>query len=174
MLNPSPKCCPAPAAWHLLQGSHPGGANGSRAVGVGAVQHPLALGAMVFGESRGRDSASLSTPTAELCHSTNSSGLTSTTPRWGSPGTRPARNRCTRRSSTTDPRFHILHRYKHASLAGNRARPKPCYFPPQTGNHPGETPYTLFGLRPEPTRQQVIDNLEALLRAATARSPSPR
>ena len=65
--------------------------------------------------------------------------------------------------------FHIHHRDEHAALVGKPGKPEAYYFPPQMNNHPGEFPYTFFGLHPEATRQQVIDKLEAFLRGGDNR-----
>ena len=65
--------------------------------------------------------------------------------------------------------FHIHHRDEHAALVGKPGKPEAYYFPPQMNNHPGEFPYTFFGLHPETTRQQVIDKLEGFLRGGDNR-----
>lgn len=65
--------------------------------------------------------------------------------------------------------FHIHHRDEHAQLVGKPGKPEAYYFPPQMNNHPGEFPYTFFGLHPETTKQQVLDRLEAFLRGGDNR-----
>ena len=65
--------------------------------------------------------------------------------------------------------FHIHHRDEHAALVGKPGKPEAYYFPPQMNNHPGEFPYTFFGLHPETTTQQVLDKLEGFLRGGDNR-----
>lgn len=59
--------------------------------------------------------------------------------------------------------FHIHHRDEHAALVGKPGKPEAYYFPPQLNNHPGEFPYTFFGLHPETTRDQLLGKLEGFL-----------
>jgi hypothetical protein len=54
---------------------------------------------------------------------------------------------------------HIHHRDHHAKLVGQHGKPEAYYFPPQANNHPGDFPYTFFGITPGTTREQVRECL---------------
>jgi hypothetical protein len=54
---------------------------------------------------------------------------------------------------------HVHHRDQHAKLVGQRGKPEAYYFPPQANNHPGDFPYTFFGLNPGTTQEQVRECL---------------
>ena len=57
--------------------------------------------------------------------------------------------------------FHVHHDDAHAKLVNQLGKPEAYYFPPQVNNHPGDFPYTFFGLQPGTTREQVRACLEA-------------
>ena len=50
---------------------------------------------------------------------------------------------------------HIHHRDEHAALVGQMGKPEAYFFPPQANNHPGDFPYTFFGLDPGTTKEQL-------------------
>lgn len=50
---------------------------------------------------------------------------------------------------------HLHHRKEHAERVGARPKPEAYYFPPQMNNHPGDFPYTFFGLETGTTRDEV-------------------
>ncbi len=54
---------------------------------------------------------------------------------------------------------HIHHDDAHAALVGQSGKPEMYFFPAQMNNHPGEFPYTFFGLNPETTKEQVLKAL---------------
>jgi len=55
---------------------------------------------------------------------------------------------------------HIHHRDEHAKLVGQLGKPEAYYFPPQVNNHPGQFPYTFFGLIPGTSKEQVKECLQ--------------
>jgi hypothetical protein len=50
---------------------------------------------------------------------------------------------------------HVHQRDEHARLTGQWGKPEAYYFPPQVNNHPGDFPYTFFGLNPGTTREEL-------------------
>ncbi len=50
---------------------------------------------------------------------------------------------------------HVHQRDEHARLTGQCGKPEAYYFPPQVNNHPGDFPYTFFGLNPGTTREEL-------------------
>ena len=50
---------------------------------------------------------------------------------------------------------HVHQRDEHARLTGQSGKPEAYYFPPQVNNHPGDFPYTFFGLDPGTTREEL-------------------
>ena len=59
---------------------------------------------------------------------------------------------------------HIHHRDQHAGLVNQKGKPEAYYFPPQVNNHPGDFPYTFFGLIPGTTREEVLKCLKDFTR----------
>ncbi|HHY81619.1 MAG TPA: hypothetical protein GX505_02940 [Clostridiales bacterium] len=54
---------------------------------------------------------------------------------------------------------HVHHRDEHASKVGQSGKPEMYFFPSQLNNHPGEFPFTFFGLNPSTTKEQVKECL---------------
>ena len=56
--------------------------------------------------------------------------------------------------------FHIHHGQRYAGLVGMNEKPESYYYPVQLNNHPGNFPFTFFGLLPGVGRQEVRKALE--------------
>ena len=56
--------------------------------------------------------------------------------------------------------FHIHQKEEHAAKVGRKPKPEAYYFSPQMNNHPGDFPYTFFGLEPGVTKEQVVQCLK--------------
>lgn len=54
---------------------------------------------------------------------------------------------------------HIHHGDKDAAFVGQLGKPEAYYFPVQLNNHPGNFPYTFFGLNPGVSKEQVRECL---------------
>lgn len=54
---------------------------------------------------------------------------------------------------------HIHHRDEHARRVGSDGKPEMYFFPAQYNNYGAEFPYTFFGLKPETTKEEVLDCL---------------
>jgi hypothetical protein len=54
---------------------------------------------------------------------------------------------------------HVHHRDEHAEKVGQSGKPEMYFFPSQLNNHPGEFPFTFFGLNPGTTKDQVRECL---------------
>lgn len=50
---------------------------------------------------------------------------------------------------------HVHHRDEHAARVGQRGKPEMYFFPSQLNNHPGEFPFTFFGLNPETSKAEL-------------------
>ena len=55
---------------------------------------------------------------------------------------------------------HIHHRDEHARRVGSDGKPEMYFFPAQYNNYDAEFGYTFFGLRPETTREEVLQCLK--------------
>jgi len=54
---------------------------------------------------------------------------------------------------------HIHHNDEHAAPIGQLGKPEAYYFPPQLNNHGGDFPYTLFGIAPGTSKEQIRECL---------------
>lgn len=59
---------------------------------------------------------------------------------------------------------HVHHRSEHANRVGHEGKPEMYFFPSQVNNHPGEFPFTFFGLNPETNKEEVKRCLENFLK----------
>jgi hypothetical protein len=60
--------------------------------------------------------------------------------------------------------LHIHHGREHAARVGQLEKPEAYFFPVQANNHPGDFPYTFFGLNPGTTKAQVKDALQSFVK----------
>ncbi|NMC28600.1 MAG: hypothetical protein GYA45_00825 [Pelolinea sp.] len=56
--------------------------------------------------------------------------------------------------------FHLHHRRQHAALIHQSEKPESYYFPPQYNNHAGDFPHTFFGLQPQVSKAQFLEQLK--------------
>lgn len=57
--------------------------------------------------------------------------------------------------------FHVHASDEKAALVGKVGKPEAYYYAPQMNNYLGEQPISYFGLRPDVTREQVVEHLRA-------------